>query len=117
MTNEQAATNGIKNGEEASTTVFNPPKKVQEKAYVKSMTEYEEMYERSINDPEGFWKDIAQEFYWKQGPKGKFFDYNIDVRKGPVYIKWMEGAKTNISFNLLDRNIERGLGSNVAFFW
>ncbi|KAG0410124.1 hypothetical protein HPB47_012766, partial [Ixodes persulcatus] len=100
-----------------SNVLFNPPSRVRDVAYVKSMAQYREMYERSLRDPEGFWKDIAEDFYWKQGPKGKFVDYNIDVRKGPVYIRWLEGAKTNISYNLLDRNVERGLGSTVAFHW
>lgn len=82
------------------------------------MAEYEEMYQRSLRDPEGFWKAVAQDFYWRHPPKpGKFVDYNIDVRKGPVYIRWMEGAKTNISYNLLDRNVERGLGATVAYYW
>ncbi|EEC04303.1 acyl-CoA synthetase, putative, partial [Ixodes scapularis] len=126
MTNERA-TNGQTDRNDSGTAevsppsesnvLFNPPSRVRDVAYVKSMTQYREMYERSLRDPEGFWKDIAEDFYWKQGPKGKFVDYNIDVRKGPVYIRWLEGAKTNISFNLLDRNVERGLGSTAAYHW
>lgn len=126
MTNEHA-TNGQSDRNDSGTAevsppsesnvLFNPPSRVRDVAYVKSMAQYREMYERSLRDPEGFWKDIAEDFYWKQGPKGKFVDYNIDVRKGPVYIKWLEGAKTNISYNLLDRNVERGLGSTAAFHW
>ncbi|CAN7943207.1 unnamed protein product [Ixodes pacificus] len=126
MTNERA-TNGQCDGNDSGTAevsppsesnvLFNPPSRVRDVAHVKSMAQYREMYERSLRDPEGFWKDIAEDFYWKQGPKGKFVDYNIDVRKGPVYIRWLEGAKTNISYNLLDRNVERGLGSTVAFHW
>ncbi|CAN7937121.1 unnamed protein product [Ixodes hexagonus] len=127
MTNDECATNGQSEKSEPSTAqvppptesdvLFNPPARVRDVAYVKSMAEYRAMYERSLRDPEGFWKDIAEDFYWKQPPKGKFVDYNIDVRNGPVYIKWMEGAKTNISYNLLDRNVERGLSSTVAYHW
>ncbi|XP_029840054.3 acetyl-coenzyme A synthetase, cytoplasmic [Ixodes scapularis] len=126
MTNERA-TNGQTDRNDSGTAevsppsesnvLFNPPSRVRDVAYVKSMAQYREMYERSLRDPEGFWKDIAEDFYWKQGPKGKFVDYNIDVRKGPVYIRWLEGAKTNISYNLLDRNVERGLGSTAAYHW
>ncbi|KAK8777994.1 hypothetical protein V5799_020667 [Amblyomma americanum] len=111
MTNESQLANGT-----SSPELFQPPRRVQEKAYVKSMAEYEDMYQRSLRDPEGFWKAIAQDFYWKHPPR-KFVDYNIDVRKGPVHIRWMEGAKTNISYNLLDRNVERGLGATVAYYW
>lgn len=126
MTNERATNGQIDRNDSGtaevsppseSNVLFNPPSRVRDVAYVKSMAQYREMYERSLRDPEGFWKDIAEDFYWKQGPKGKFVDYNIDVRKGPVYIRWLEGAKTNISYNLLDRNVERGLGSTVAFHW
>ncbi|KAL1438776.1 hypothetical protein MTO96_047705 [Rhipicephalus appendiculatus] len=72
----------------ATSEVYPPPARVRDRAYVRSMAEYEEMYQRSLRDPEGFWKAIAQDFYWKHPPKpGKFFDYNIDVRKGPVHIQ------------------------------
>uniref|UniRef100_A0A1E1XHF2 Acetyl-coenzyme A synthetase n=1 Tax=Amblyomma aureolatum TaxID=187763 RepID=A0A1E1XHF2_9ACAR len=113
MTNESQLANGTSS---PTPELYPPPRRVQENAYVRSMAEYEEMHQRSLRDPEGFWKTIAQDFYWKHPPR-KFVDYNIDVRKGPVYIRWMEGAKTNLSYNLLDRNIERGLGATVAFYW
>lgn len=44
--------------------------------------------------------------------------YNFDVTKGDIYIKFMEGAKTNICYNVLDRNVhERNLGEKVAYYW
>ncbi|KAH9363703.1 hypothetical protein HPB48_002018 [Haemaphysalis longicornis] len=101
MTNDAPSTPAVANGT-AAQELFQPPRRVQEKAYVRSMGEYEDMYQRSLKDPEGFWKAVAQDFYFKQPPRpGKFLDYNIDVRKGPVYVRFMEGAKTNISYNLL----------------
>jgi len=66
----------------------------------------------------GFWGDVAQEFYWKKPPSGQMLRYNFDVTKGDVYIKFMEGAKTNICYNVLDRNVhERNLGEKVAYYW
>ena len=42
-----------------------PPDWVREKAYIKSMDEYEAIYKRSVEDPEGFWAEKAEEFlYW-----------------------------------------------------
>jgi acetyl-CoA synthetase len=79
--------------------------------------DYHEMYKRSVEDPEGFWGDIAKQFYWVSPPTGKFLDYNFDCRKGTIYVKWMEGAKTNICYNALDRHINNGLGDKIAFFW
>uniref|UniRef100_A0A674CU91 Acetyl-coenzyme A synthetase n=1 Tax=Salmo trutta TaxID=8032 RepID=A0A674CU91_SALTR len=65
-----------------------------------------------------FWGDIAKDFYWKSKHTGQFLDYNFDVKKGEIYIKCMEGATTNICYNVLDRNVhERKLGDKVAFYW
>lgn len=97
---------------------FYPPDKLKSEAYVSSMDQYKETYQKSIDDPASFWGDIANEFHWKIPPnQEKFMDYNFDTRKGNVSIKWMEGAVTNISYNMLDRNVEKGLGDNVAFYW
>lgn len=44
--------------------------------------------------------------------------YNFDMTKDQVYIKFMEGAKTNMCYNVLDRNIlDRNLGEKVAYYW
>ncbi|KAJ8305858.1 hypothetical protein KUTeg_016403 [Tegillarca granosa] len=97
--------------------LFPPIERIQKEAHISSFKQYEDMYKQSIEDPESFWKEIAKQFYWKSEPTGKFFDYNFDSRKGPIFIKWMEGATTNICYNALDRNIDRGLGSKIAFHW
>lgn len=76
------------------------------------------MYKESVDDPEKFWGHIANQFYWKVPPAaGSFLQYNFDHTKGPISIKWMEGAVTNLCYNVLDRNIEKGLGNKVAFYW
>uniref|UniRef100_A0A8C5FY97 Acetyl-coenzyme A synthetase n=1 Tax=Gouania willdenowi TaxID=441366 RepID=A0A8C5FY97_GOUWI len=65
-----------------------------------------------------FWGDVAKDFFWKTRHSGRFLDYNFDVTKGRIFIKCMEGATTNICYNLLDRNVhDRKLGDKVAFFW
>ena len=97
--------------------IFAPPSRLQSESHVKSIEDYHEMYKRSVEDPEGFWGDIAKQFYWVSPPTGKFLDYNFDCRKGTIYVKWMEGAKTNICYNALDRHINNGLGDKITFFW
>ncbi|KAL5021732.1 hypothetical protein ScPMuIL_000887 [Solemya velum] len=97
--------------------IFPPLESLQNGAYVQSMQQYQDMYKKSVQDPEEFWSDIAKTFYWKSKPTGKFFDFNFDTRKGPIYIKWLEGAKTNICYNVLDRLIENGCGDKIAFYW
>lgn len=77
------------------------------------------MYKKSIDDPETFWGDIAENFHFEtKKPADKpFLNYNFDIKKGPISIKWLDGAKTNISYNLLDRNVEKGLKDTIAFYW
>jgi acetyl-CoA synthetase len=84
------------------------------------LDEYRAKYKKSVDEPEGFWKEIAAQFYFKSHqPENKpFFEYNFNVTKGPIYTRFMEGAKTNICYNALDFNIEkRNLKDKIAFYW
>lgn len=75
------------------------------------------MYKESVENPEAFWREIAKQFHWKTPPEN-FLAYNFNVDKGPIFIKWMEGAKTNICYNVLDRIVEeKNAGNTIAFFW
>lgn len=42
--------------------------------------------------------------------------YNFDLKSGPVKIEWFLGAQTNVCYNCLDRNIEKGKGEQIAFY-
>jgi acetyl-CoA synthetase len=84
-------------------------------AWVKSMEQYKEMYARSMQDPEGFWAEVAETFHWEK-KWDKVMDYNYDIRKGPVKIEWFRGAKTNICYNCVDRHVETR-GDQTAFIW
>lgn len=95
---------------------FNPKEDVFQNAHVKSMEQYREMHKQSVEEPEKFWTAIANEFYWKEKWSGKFMEYNFDVRKGDIFIKFMEGGKTNICYNVLDR-IAKETPDKVAFYW
>lgn len=76
------------------------------------------MYQKSIDNPEEFWGEIAKQFYFETPANvDKFFTYNFDICKGPIFTKWLEGATTNVCYNLLDRNIKAGHGEKVAFYW
>ncbi|RXM94633.1 Acetyl-coenzyme A synthetase, cytoplasmic [Acipenser ruthenus] len=110
--------------------VYHASEELIKEAHVPSFQKYKELYFKSVDNPEGaylkdlclfhaeFWGDIAKEFYWKSKHRGQFLDYNFDVTKGKIYIKCMEGATTNICYNVLDRNVkERKLGDKIAFLW
>lgn len=101
-----------------SKSVYNPPVQVNRKAYIKTMNQYKDMYKKSIDNPEKFWADIASQFHWETPYNvNKFCSYNFDIKKGPISIKWLEGATTNLCYNLLDKNIRNGLGDKIAFYW
>jgi acetyl-CoA synthetase len=95
--------------------IYQPPATVSETAWVQNMDQYQEMYERSIKDPEGFWAEQAEQFIWfKKWDKVR--DYNYNVKKGKIFIEWFKGAKTNITVNCLDRHIE-SRGDQTAILW
>ncbi|XP_066574991.1 acyl-CoA synthetase short chain family member 2 like [Amia ocellicauda] len=106
---------GSQNPEEQ---MFNPPSELQKDAHIPDFKTYLQLYKKSIDDPEAFWKEVAQDFFWKSPPKGQFLQYNFDVKKGNIYVKFMEGAKTNMCYNILDRNVkEKNCGEKVAYYW
>ena len=95
--------------------VYSPPPSFQERAYFKNMEEYQEEYERSIDDPEAFWAEKAEEFHWfKTWDTVCSYNYNMD--EGPVSIRWFDGGTTNIAYNCLDRHLE-SKGDQVAIIW
>ena len=97
------------------TDIYDPPANVSETAWIKSMDQYREMYERSIKDPDGFWAEQAEQFIWfKKWDRVRKFNYN--VKKGKIFIEWFLGAKTNITVNCLDRHIE-SRGDQTAILW
>lgn len=76
------------------------------------------MYQKSIDKPDEFWGDIAKQFHWETPINyDKFHTFNFDITKGPIFTKWMDGATTNICYNLLDRNVRNGHGEKIAFYW
>ncbi|XP_014601986.1 PREDICTED: acetyl-coenzyme A synthetase [Polistes canadensis] len=98
--------------------IYHPSRELAQNAYCSSMAEYKQLHSDSLKNPVKFWSEIANKFYWETPARDeKFCSYNFDLSKGEIFIKWMEGAKTNISFNLLDRNVNNGKGNEIAFYW
>jgi len=93
--------------------IFEPPESLKAKAWINSFDEYKKMWERSINEPETFWAEIAEGFEWfKKWDKVRSFDF-----KDKIDIKFFEGAKTNITVNCLDRHVKAGKGDRTAIIW
>jgi acetyl-CoA synthetase len=94
---------------------YEPSPNFREKAWIKSHADYEKMYEKSLKDPEVFWAEQAQNFFWYK-KWDKVIDYNFDLTKGPINIEFFRGAKTNITVNCLDRHLETR-GDQTAIIW
>ena len=91
---------------------FAPPSDFVRRAHISSIEQYKEMYKRSIEDPDGFWSEIANGFYWKEKwAKVREFDF-----KNEISIKYFLGATTNITYNALDRQLEKR-GDQTAILW
>ena len=74
---------------------------------------YDEMYQRSIKDPEGFWGEQAEKFLDWFKPWDKVLDWSFT---GDVHIKWFEGGKLNVSHNCIDRHLPEK-ADKVAIIW
>jgi acetyl-CoA synthetase len=74
--------------------------------------QYEAMYRRSIDDPEGFWGDEAARLDWI----APWTQVKNATFGPPVSIKWYEGGKLNVSANCIDRHLETR-GDQVAIIW
>lgn len=96
---------------------YHPTEHVVEKSRLPSYDKYKELHAKSLEDPQGFWSEIAKEFHWQTAASGDIVSYNFDINKGKIFTKWMEGAVTNICFNLLDRNVRNGHGDKIAYYW
>ena len=99
-----ADTSGTQNNDE----IFRPSEEVVKKAHIK---EYEQLYQRSLDDPEGFWGDVAGELEWYRK-----WDKVLDDSDPPFY-KWFVGGKTNIVHNALDRHLKTYRRNKLALIW
>ncbi|SEK91424.1 acetyl-coenzyme A synthetase [Chitinophaga rupis] len=78
---------------------------------IKNFEEYQQAYNQSVVDPEGFWGNVAEHFLWRK-KWDKVLEWNF---KDPD-IKWFQGGKMNITENCLDRHLAT-LGNTPAIIW
>ncbi|OQP50740.1 acetate--CoA ligase [Niastella yeongjuensis] len=78
---------------------------------IKTADQYKTAYEKSVNDPEGFWAEIAASFYWR-----KKWDKVLEWDFKTPTIKWFAGGKLNITENCIDRHLGT-LGNTPAIIW
>ncbi|MCD6306448.1 MAG: acetate--CoA ligase [Deltaproteobacteria bacterium] len=99
----------------AEKRVFDPPKEFVENAHIKSMDEYNELYKRSIEDPQDFWAEMAEKYlHWFEKWDGPVEEYNF---KDDIYLRYFVGGKLNVSYNCLDRHLKTWRKNKAALIW
>jgi acetyl-CoA synthetase len=91
--------------------LFQPPAELATNAHVKSLAEYETLYQQAQSDPAGFWANLAQtELEW-MAPWTQVLDWQ------PPFAKWFVNGKLNITVNCLDRHLNTWRKNKAALIW
>ena len=89
---------------------FTPPEEFRKLAYFTSHHQYKKIYRYSVEDPERFWSNTANELHW-------FKPWN-KIRQGRAFkTNWFVGAKTNITYNCLDVHLDAERRNKAALIW
>ena len=94
------------------TRKFPPPADFSARAQIKSLAEYEALYQRAQENPEGFWGEKANELLSWFEP----FQEVLDWSEEPT-AKWFKGGKINVSYNCLDRHLTTWRKNKAALIW
>ena len=90
---------------------FEPHAAFVQKARISSQEEYNALYKRSMDDPEGFWGELAaQELHWFK-PWDKVLQWEEPTAQ------WFVGGQLNISYNCLDRHLTGPRRHKAALVW
>ncbi|MHB8924717.1 MAG: acetate--CoA ligase [Coriobacteriia bacterium] len=93
--------------------VVQPAAWVSERAHVQTMEEYEALYQRSVEDPEGFWADMAEEMLNWHKKWDTVLDYEFETPR----IEWFKGGKLNVTYNCIDRHLQGWRRNKAAIIW
>ena len=78
---------------------------------ISSLEDYKSTYQKSVDDPEGFWDEQAKSFDWMQT-----YDNVLSWNFEEPNVNWFEGGKLNITVNCLDRHVD-DKGDDTAIIW
>ena len=95
-----------------SEKVYKPTAAISDHAWIKNLDQYHELYNKSVEDPDAFWAEIAERLTWyKKWDTVQEYDF-VEGN-----IKYFAGGKLNVSYNCLDRHVETGHGDQKALIW
>lgn len=91
--------------------LFHPQSEFSQQAQIKSLEEYQRLYDTAKADPEKFWAELAQkELHW-------FENWDTVLDWQPPFAKWFVNGKINISYNCLDRHLTTWRKNKAALIW
>ena len=96
--------------------IYPVPENFKKKAHINSREQYDKMWKESIEDPDGFWAKIAEEYVTWFKKWDKVMDCNYGTSAKDLKVSWFTGAKLNVSYNCLDRHLEKR-GDQTAIIW
>src|SRR3954469_847578 len=93
------------------TRTFPPPADFAARAHIKSMAEYDALYERGLKDPQGFWADQAKRLlHWLK-------PWDTTLVWNEPHCQWFVGGEINASENCLDRHLAGPRKNKAAIVW
>ncbi|GAB6191533.1 propionyl-CoA synthetase [Desulfocastanea catecholica] len=75
------------------------------------MGKFDEVFQRSVENPEKFWAEAAKDITWYKEPEKVLDDSN------PPFYKWFAGGKMNTCYNAVDRHVENGRADQTAIIY
>jgi acetyl-CoA synthetase len=92
--------------------IFKPSKELSKKAYIKSMKQYKDIYQKSMDDTDAFWAEAAEQLDWiKKWDKVSQSDFK------KAEFKWFAGGKLNVSYNCIDRHLNTWRKNKAAIIF
>ena len=95
---------------------FPPPAAIQANAYISSQEQYQQMWEQSLNDPDGFWLEQAKSLSWFKEPT-KSLEYTWDTKARKIEHTWFADGELNVAYNCLDRHLGTPTAKKTALIW
>jgi acetyl-CoA synthetase len=94
------------------TRKIDPPEELSNRATIRSVEQYQQMYEESLKNPEEFWGGWAHELHWF-----KTWDRVTESDFERAHVRWFVGGKLNASDNCLDRHLLTERRTKAALIW
>jgi acetyl-CoA synthetase len=95
---------------------FPPPESVKANAHINSTEQYQQMWEKSINDPDAFWLEQAKTLSWFTEPT-KSLRYTWDTKSRKIEHTWFADGQLNVTYNCLDRHLGTPIENKTALLW